>query len=87
MNICSYVHGVTSFLSFSEIKKIARFLLYGSHIEGWVSEEFHGKIVEETGSDTCMKCHDNDRIKNIEIPSSSPIGLLVKFIKNTGIIL
>ena len=34
-----------------------------------------------------MKCHDNDRIKNIEIPSSSPIGLLVKFIKNTGIIL
>lgn len=59
------------FLSFSEIKKIARFLVYGSHIEGWVSEEFHGEIVEETGSDTCMKCHDNDRIKNIEIPSCS----------------
>jgi len=59
------------FFKLSELDKIARFLTYGSHIEGWVDNEFHGKVVEEQSSDTCFKCHDNDKIKKVDIPSYS----------------
>ena len=59
------------FLNTSELEKIARFLIYGSHIENWVLDEFHGNVIEEQGSDTCMKCHDNDKIKKVEIPGCS----------------
>jgi len=59
------------FLKPSELDKIARFLIYGSHIEDWVLDEYHGDVVEEQGSETCMKCHDNDKIIKVEIPSCS----------------
>ena len=59
------------FLTFSESKEIARFLVYGSHIKGWLSQGFHGEIVEEKGMNTCMECHDNDKVKKVEIPSCS----------------
>jgi len=57
------------FLNPSDLEKIARFLIYGSNIENWVLDEFHGDVSKEQGSDTCMKCHDNDKIKKVEIPS------------------
>jgi len=62
---------VLSILTTGELEKISKFLIYGTHIEGWVLEEYHGEVVEEQGSDTCLKCHDNDRIKKVEIPSCS----------------
>ena len=72
-NIYSPMTGMShlDFLTFSESEEIARFLIYGSHVKGWLSQGFHGEIVEEKGSDTCMKCHDNDRIRNIEVPGCS----------------
>ncbi len=60
-----------SFLKNSDLHKIARFLIYGSHIDGWVSEEYHGEVVEKQGSATCLKCHDNDRVSDIDVPSCS----------------
>ena len=61
--------GQLSFLKNSDLEKIARFMIYGRHIKGWVLEEYHGEVVEEQDSDSCMKCHDNDKIKKVEIPS------------------
>lgn len=59
------------FLKPGELEKVARFLIYGTHIEGWLLKEYHGEVVEEQGCDSCMKCHDNDRIKKVAIPSCS----------------
>jgi hypothetical protein len=62
--------GLDSF-KYSEIKKIAWFLIYGRHIEGWVDQEYHGEFVEEQSGDSCIKCHDNNRIRKVEISSCS----------------
>lgn len=72
-NIYSPMTGMShlDFLTFSESKEIARFLVYGSHVKGWLSQGLHGEIVEERGNNTCLGCHENDRIKRIEIPSCS----------------
>lgn len=72
-NIYSPMTGMShlDFLTFSESMEIARFLVYGSHIKGWLSQGYHGEVVEEKGSDTCMECHVNDRVKRIEIPGCS----------------
>lgn len=59
------------FLNPSELEKIARFLIYGGHMEDWVFGDYHGKVVEVQGIDSCMKCHDNDKIIEIDIPSCS----------------
>lgn len=58
-----------NFLTFNEVSEIARFLIYGSHVEGWLSMGIHGGIVEERGSDTCMKCHNDSTLKEVEISS------------------
>ena len=34
------------YLNPQELKKIARFLIYGSHIENWVLDEFHEDVIE-----------------------------------------
>ncbi len=72
-NIYSPMTGMShlDFLTFSESMEIARFLVYGTHVKGWLSQGFHGEIVEEMGSGTCMECHENDRIKRVEIPGCS----------------
>ena len=66
----SPMEGLSS-LKFSEIEEIARFLVYGKHIQDWINGEYHGDAVGEIGSKKCMKCHDNDLIKKIEIPRCS----------------
>lgn len=43
------------------LERIAEFLVYGSHGEGWMAGG-HGWQAEEFGTDTCFKCHDNPRL-------------------------
>jgi hypothetical protein len=54
MNVLSYLKSV-------EINKIAEFLIYGSHGEKWASQNLHSRSAREFGTDSCLKCHDNDK--------------------------
>ncbi len=47
------------YLKVDEIKKIARFLIYGAHSDKFINEGLHGFSATEFGSENCLKCHDN----------------------------
>lgn len=51
-----------NYLKSSEIEKIARFLIFGSHGKKWDTEIPHGKSALDFGTDSCLKCHDNGNL-------------------------
>lgn len=49
------------YLKAGDIDEIARFLVYGSHGEKWMSGGLHGKTATSAGTDLCIKCHGNSQ--------------------------